>query len=145
MRFRQNSILFWEGQIFISICLIVGLVLMVFDRKCVSILLFPLVLLLAVFILQFVLQKEYIIMDETGVSCQRGKQLLWEYKWTEIASLKISNRFRNPSIDIVPNTASYSCEGNIETIEAYFQLGLTAKKAIKNYCKCPVIGMQHRK
>lgn len=131
MRFRKKEILFWEGQIVISICLIVSVLLMMFNRMYVAILLFPSVLLLAAIILHWFLDKEFIIINEIGVSCQSGKQLCWKYQWSEIAELKLGNRFRNPTIEIVLKTDCF--KHGTKFVKTYFQLGTSAKKAIKHY------------
>lgn len=138
MRFRRKGILFWEVQIVVSLCLIGSIALMVYDSMFISVLLIPSVLLVGAFVMQLISRKEYIIMNEEGIACQIGKQLRWGFQWSEIAELKIGNRFRNPSVDIVIKTDCCNNKGKIETIEAYFQLGLAAKKAIKHYCKCPI-------
>ena len=84
---------------------------------------------------QLVSEKEYIILNDSGIICQKGTRRLWEYQWSDIKELQIGRRFRNPSVEIVPIIAC--CEKTSKMGE-YFQLGVTAKKAIKSYCKCPV-------
>lgn len=138
MRFRKNGILFWEVQILILICLSGSFVLMVYDIIFVSILLIPSVIQLGAFIMLWIFMGEYITISEDGISCYNRKRFLWEYKWSEIARLQISNRFRNPSVEVV--LKPHLCRNNsqLELTHAYFQLGPTAKKALKLYCKCPI-------
>ena len=138
MRFRKNEIICFEIQIFIFICLIVSVILMLHNSSLVSILMLPSILLLGVFIVQPSVMKEYITIDENGIICKKGKNLCWEYKWSQIAELRIGKRFRNPSIEILLKSDCCDDKAKVDTTAAYFQLGLSAKKAIKNYCKCPI-------
>ena len=136
MKFRQNCLLYWEGQVVVFFCLIGWIVLMIYDKIFILILLIPSILLVGVFIIiQLLFGKEYIIINEKGITCQKGENLHWEYRWSEIAKLQIGTRFRNPSVEIVLKT---TCSDDNSKIETYFQLGLTAKKALKTYCKCPL-------
>lgn len=138
MRFRQYNINFWETQIFISICLIVGVIGMMLDSVLVPALLIPSILSLIVLITEWVMKQNYILMNEEGIFCYRGERLCWGYQWAEISELKIGKRFRHPSIDIILKPEYRFYRREFETMEAYFQLGSAAKEAIKLYCKCPV-------
>ena len=135
MRFRRRGILFLEGQIVFSVCVILSIILMIFEGKYLFPLLILSVFLLAVFELYFVFDEEYIVMNENGIACLKREKLCWAYQWSEIAELKIGNRFRNPSVDIVLNDDC--CKFNYEN-EIYFQFGPAAKRAVKNYCKSPI-------
>ena len=138
MRFRQKSILFWECQIIISVCILVSVILMACDSLLITVLLAPTLLLVGVLFLQFIVQREYIIINERGVACILKGKLRWTYSWHEISELRIGNRFRNPAIEIILKSDRKNIRSNIETIDAYFQLGHAAKKAIALYCKCPI-------
>ena len=67
MRFRQYNINFWETQIFISICLIVGVIGMMLDSVLVPVLLIPSILSLIVLITEWVMKQNYILMNEEGI------------------------------------------------------------------------------
>lgn len=137
MRFRKNGILFWETQILILICLIGSVFLMFYDKMLVLVLTGPCVLLLGVTIILLILMREYIIVNEVGITCTKGKQVIWSHQWSEIERLQIGNRFRNPSVEIV--CKSNSCSQNrIERTNEYFQFSLIAKKALQRYCRCPL-------
>ena len=135
MKFRQNGILFWEVQVAVIICLIGCVFLMVYDGIFITILLLPSACLLTMCILPLILDQVYITMDEEGISCLKGKSLHWRYKWSEIDELKIGNRFRNPSVEIVFKSDCCKAGSRIETSETYFQLGFSAKKAMRKYYK----------
>lgn len=133
MRFRRKSILFWESQIIVFICMVCGAFLIIYDNMLVPIMLIPLILLICAFGIQMILGKEYIIMNEEGIVCQRGKQMRWKCQWSEIEELKIGNRFRNPSVEIILKKHCYKDKKDVETMDMYFQLGFVAKKAIRIY------------
>lgn len=108
---------------------------MIFEGKYLFPLLILSVLLLTAFELHFIFDEEYIVMDENGITCLKRKQLCWAYQWPEIEELKIGNRFRAPSVDIVLKGDLY--KPNHEG-EPYFQFGPTAKKAVRRYCKISI-------
>ena len=141
MKFMQCGINYWETQISTFVCLVIGIIGMALDSVLMPALLFPSSLLVVVLIVERVAKQNYILMNEEGIFCHRGEKLCWGYRWTEIAELKIGNRFRFPSIDIVLKPEYRFYRKEFETTEAYFQLGTAAKKAIKLYCKCPITKM----
>lgn len=136
MKFKKNSIMFWEGISVTSVCFIMCVFLMVYDKVYLPILLFPSILLFAAFCMQMLLEKEHIIMNEEGITCRKGKQLCWSCQWIDIQELRVVTIFRNPSIEIILKEC---CFKEQKKSEMYFQLGYLAKKAIKYYCNCPII------
>lgn len=138
MRFRQQSINFWETQVSISVCLVISMIGMAINSAAIPAFLVPSLMLAAVLITEWVMKQNYILMNEEGIFCYRGERLCWGYQWAEISELKIGKRFRHPSIDIILKPEYRFYRREFETMEAYFQLGSAAKEAIKLYCKCPV-------
>ena len=124
--------MFWELQITLDFCLFVSIAFMVFDSALVNILIIPTVLVGCLIVAQFIIMRECIFIDAEGIACRKGKMLLWQFKWLEIAELRLGNRFRNSSVEIVVKTEYI--KQSTETINTYFQLGLSAKKAINEYC-----------
>lgn len=82
------------------------------------------------------LDREYITIDEWGITCKEGDQLRWSFDWAYIADLRRSSRFRLPSIEVIP----YDASGQPEPFASdrhYFQLGRAAKKALSMYYAKP--------
>lgn len=133
MRFRQNNILFWEGNFTLIVCIAASIFLMVYDVVFISALLIPSIALFITFIFHCFSPKRMITINETGIMCHMRKKLCWNYRWTDIAELKISSRYRNPSIEIILVPDMLNGNENTGESEAYFQLGLSARKAIKRF------------
>lgn len=130
MSFRKNSVLFYENVILLAalslLMIAVGLVIN-----------FPMLCLCAVppLIVALVspkLDREYITIDEWGISCKEGDQLRWSFDWAHIAELRRSSRFRLPSVEVIPYDASGQPEP-FASDRLYFQLGRAAKKALSMY------------
>lgn len=94
MSFRKNSVLFYE-----NIILLAALSLLMIAVGLVTN--FPILCLCAV-PLQIValvspkLDREYITIDEWGISCKEGDQLRWSFDWAHIAELRRSSGFASP-------------------------------------------------
>ena len=128
MSFRKNSILFYENVILLAalslLMIAVGLVTN-FPILCLCA-----VPLLIVALVSPKLDREYITIDEWGISCKEGDQLRWSFDWAHIADLRRSSRFRLPSV----------ASGQPEPFASdrhYFQLGRAAKKALSMYYAKP--------
>ena len=92
MSFRKNSVLFYENVILLAalslLMIAVGLVIN-FPMLCLCA-----VPLLIVALVSPKLDREYITIDEWGISCKEGDQLRWSFDWAHIAELQRSSRFR---------------------------------------------------
>ena len=130
MTFRQKGILFWEGQFSLLIFMITSVILMVYLRQVQPALLIVSMIVLAVFVAQFCLKKEYVTVNADGIACRKGEKLLWFYAWADMKELRIGNRFRNPSVEIIPKNDDGK---TVYERQHYFQLGFTAKKALQKY------------
>ncbi len=78
------------------------------------------------------IHNEFIVINETGITCKKSEKQLWKYEWEDISELKSSSRFLLPSVEII----SYNKHGASEQFAKpghYFQSGKTAKAAIKLY------------
>lgn len=80
----------------------------------------------------------YITIDEWGIICKTRKTMLWGFQWPEIEELRRSRRFRQPSLEIVLKEQTVMKENRKSVSGKFFQLGKTAKRALKQYCKCPI-------
>ena len=131
MSFRKDALLYYQHQ---AICIIMVIVVCCVLLPAIGLNLsllycFPFPLLM---LLNIKLNNEFITIDEYGISCQKAGIQLWVYTWDDIADLKKKSRFLMPSIEII----SHSKCGELEWFarsKHYFQLGKTAKKAIKRY------------
>lgn len=130
MTFRKDSLIFYESQIayviFAILCLII---IPIYGFELL--LLFSALFVFVAFINPR-LHNEFVTINETGISCCKAGKIIWQYEWERIAKLQKSSRFRMPSIEIAiyddfDNKDSYTLTGH------YFQLGKTAKNAIKEY------------
>lgn len=136
MKFKQNSILFWEINITMFIFAVLSIVIVIiYGKSSIGIGIFLAILFLGVAVFHSFLERKFITINENGIACQKGEKVLWQYKWAEIQKLKKSNRFRNPSVEIILKNQQ---EPYGET-DYYFQLGFKAKKAVKMYCPFKII------
>ena len=130
MTFRQNSLLFYQSEIFYIVMGILCLPLFPMLGAGLTLLyVFPFVLLMLV---NPKLNNQFITIDEFGISCHKSEIGLWAYEWDHIAELRRSDRFMLPSIEVI----TYDGSGQPEQFALhghYFQLGRTARKAIDKY------------
>lgn len=80
----------------------------------------------------------YVTINEWGIICKNRKATLWEYPWSEIEELRRSRQFRQPSLEIVLKNETVMNGDRKSVSGKFFQLGSTAKRALKQYCKCPI-------
>ena len=78
------------------------------------------------------LHREYITIDENGISCLGARDQLWAFKWEDIADLKKSTYLRFAVIEIIAYD-ELSVQKQIPFRGYYFQLGRAAHKALKKY------------
>lgn len=130
MVFRKDSILHYEIQIFSTIMVVVCLFLIpILGGELSLMCAFPFIILL---LGNCKSNREYITINETGITCQVSGKQLWAYRWEHIAELRKSSRFRMPSIEVIV----YSKNGEPEQFARpnhYFQLGKKAKDALRRY------------
>lgn len=126
MRFRKDSLLLAECEIY-TILLIVLCVTLIQTAKLCYLLIAPLFILLAIYPILF---NEFILITESGICCTKQEYNLWTFSWNEIAELRESRRFRQNSIEIIlPN----EIQDNSTRQEYYFQMSRTAKTALQKY------------
>lgn len=132
MTFRKDPFLFYESIVCFSILILLFLLAIPIVGPKIS---WPIIILYVIFIIvNPKLFNEWITIDETGIACKKSETQLWGYSWEEIAILKKSCRYNWPSIEVI----LYDKSGEEEpygTHDHYFQLGKTAKKALKQYCR----------
>lgn len=132
MRFRKDSLLFYESETAYIVISIFGLIL-------IPMLGFGYFLVATSFFILLIfvnpkLYQEYITIDETGISCHKAGAPLWLYEWDSIAELRRSCRYLWPSIEII--THQQLTEPTlIGGCGHYFQLCKAAKEAIEKYYK----------
>ena len=137
MRFKQKGILFWECQLGVTATLVICIALIFFDRSLFPVFSVLSVLLVLCLFLQPLHTKNVITINETGIICQEASFVIWEYNWEEIRELQVAHQFRNPCVKII--LKSNSCQNGEENTRAWFQLGYSAKKAINQFCQCPIV------
>ena len=132
MVFRKESLMFYQSELFYSLatllCLALAPILGWYTLFYIS----PFLILIFV---NPKLHNEFITINEAGISCQRSGKQLWAYDWDHIAELRRSSRFLMPSIEVIV----YDKHGQPEQFagpDKYFQLGRTAKEAMKRYRRC---------
>lgn len=132
MSFRKNSLMFFENQLLLVLFTLLSVFLIPFLGA-----LLPISLALVFSVLIIVntrIQNEYITINDIGIMCHKAGNLQWEYKWTDIASLQLSSRFRMPSIEILVYSTKTSAQAQLSG--DYFQLCRVAKDALREYY-CP--------
>lgn len=129
MKFRKNSLIFYESQIAYVIFAILCLIMIPVYGFEIPLLFC--VLFLILFFINPRLHNEIVIINETGITCYKADKQIWRYEWESIAKLEKSSRFRMSSLEIVlyDGADSYIRTGH------YFQVGKTAKNAINQYGK----------
>ena len=124
MKFRKDSILLAECEIYTLLLGVLCISLIEIFSWCFWLVL---VLLILMVIYPFVL-NEYILISEKGICCMKRTDTLWAFSWEEISELRKSRRFRQNSVEIIPLNER-KCN-----LQAYsFQLGPTAKAALQKY------------
>ena len=78
------------------------------------------------------LYNEFITINETGISCQKSGKELWAYTWDRVAELKRSSRFLMPSMEVIAYN-KYGESEHYAQANHYFQLGKTAREAVRRY------------
>ena len=131
MTFRKNSLQLYEWEVAHIVlglmtmvgCFLVGWTMMLFFiPSIVQIFVGPL------------LFNEFITIDEHGIICKRSGNIIWSYKWNDIAELKRSYRYRRLAIEIILIDSKDETE-TPQFLGHYFLLNSTAKKAIEQYHK----------
>lgn len=80
------------------------------------------------------LHDSWIILNESGIACRKVGKEVWSHEWHNIATLKRSNRFRLPSVEVI----LYDVKGEQAPFalpDHYFQLSKKAKQAMEQYYK----------
>jgi len=130
MIFRKDSLLFYQSEIIYIIISVLCLTIIPILGLGLSLMyMFPFVVLI---LINPKLYNEYITMNATGISCQKSGKQLWAYEWDSIVELKRSSRYLLPSVEIIVYDKNGKPEQFART-NHYFQLGRTAKEAIKRY------------
>ena len=75
--------------------------------------------------------KEYILINEKGISCYTEKETIWTCEWSAISRLKKFTYLGSPAVSIW----SYCKDGKTEEHLDHFQLCKEAKKALALYGK----------
>ena len=130
MSFRRDALRFSES-IILSISLIILCLVIIPYQGLQGFLLgvVPTIFFNSIFLTSY---KEYVTIDEAGISCMRSGKVMWQYEWTSIAELRKGSLFLRPAVFII----LYDKSGKPEQFpihDHYFQLGKQAKEALKIY------------
>lgn len=139
MRFLQKGVIFWQTQVTMLLCLITCMCIILYNNELLSVLFLPAIAFLCSMILQCMINKETVSIDETGISCWKSDTLLWSHGWQDIKQLEIISLYHSPAIAIILYGDCSVNQHIPKTVEYYYQLGYTAKKATNMYCKCPIV------
>ena len=129
MSFRKDSLMFFENQLLLMLFALLSISLIPFLGT-----LLPVSLSLVFSVLIIVntrIQNEYVTINDIGIMCHKAGNLQWEYKWSDIADLQRSSRFRMPSIEILVYSTKASEKAQLSG--DYFQLCRKAKDALRKY------------
>lgn len=128
MCFRMDDILFLETKIILSFLLIISSLFMCIDF---GIFIFVFVSISLILYIHAKTPRKYIFINEIGIACYFKDECIWQHNWDEILELRIGNRYRHKSIEILLKLSN-----NDETPKYsyhYFQYGKSAKKALEIY------------
>lgn len=139
MTFRKSALAYMEMKIFAAgMTLAVALCLyFVFASGELIFLFLPIMGMCIVLFLVCCLKhefNEYITITETGILCRDKKDVLWEYKWCEIAELRKCPVDRNIGVVLI----LYDKDGEPEQFPRnghFFQLCRPARRILKEYGK----------
>ena len=132
MTFRKDSLLFYQSEFFyVVMAMLCFLLIPILGIEISLLYMFPFIILILV---NFILQNEFITIDDTGILCQKSGKIIWLYEWDSIAELKRSTRYLMPSIEVIIYDKCGKPE-HFSLTNQYFQLGRIAKKAIKQFYK----------
>ena len=132
MTFRKNALLLIDCRITCAVFIVLSLITTLLTGLEIALMCLPFVVLLE--LMSRGVCNEYITINEDGIMCRKKGELLWCYKWDNIAMLKKSNRFRQPSIEIITNDKMQNTKIRSPK-EPYFQLSKQAKNAIQQFYK----------
>ena len=141
MEFRKDEILFWEEQVLYYFGLVGCVAILWNDFTLWPIFVPILVVVIGLLISGFWGHDEWIMINSQGISCRKGKHILWECEWAKIQDLQIGRRYRNPSIEIILYATNDEPK-RAGTQQLYFQLSFRAKKAVKAYYGKPLSRMK---
>jgi len=139
MKFCRDELDVFETYIGVVVTLIVFLFFLLGLKPSEPLLLISLMsTILLTAIICYNWHKPQIEITTETITCRKKQKILWKYKWDEIKALRIGNRFRHPSIEFEFATSDRNEQRLIEEVDPYFQYGRSAKKALKQYCPCPI-------
>ena len=76
-----------------------------------------------------------ITMDDQGVRCTERDKLLWDLRWSQITEVRKTPRYRSRAVQLIPTIEP---KQDLHTPQSQlflgFQLGKSAKIALKTYC-----------
>ena len=130
MRFRKHCSLLAECEVY-TFLLTVLCVAMIEIYSWYVMIISIMLILMAIYPILF---NEYILISEGGICCTKQQKIQWSFSWEEISELRKSRRFRQNSIDIIISNA---LDSKYNFQEYYFQLGPTARAALRKYYNSP--------
>lgn len=130
MKFRKHCSLFAECEIYTFLLTVLCISIIEIHSWYVVIIGIPL-LLMAIYPILF---NEYILISENGICCTKRGKTQWSFSWEEISELRKSRRFHQSSVDII---VSHPLDSKNHFQKYYFQLGPTARAALRKYCNIP--------
>lgn len=140
MTFRRNYRTRIEGRIIVAVMILMCLGLLLFSlyKGEAEILLFLILMSIAsilTIIIGYSCFNDYITIDENGISCKRKSELIWSFKWDEIAQIKKCNVNRHRGVALITYNKRGEPECSFENGGHDFELCKKAKQALQNYGK----------
>lgn len=130
MKFRKHCSLLAECEIY-TFLLTVLCISLIEIHSWYVVIIGIMLMLMAIYPILF---NEYILISESGICCTKHRKIQWSFSWEDIIELRKSRRFRQNSIDII---ISNTLDSKYSFQEYYFQLGPTARAALRKYHNSP--------
>lgn len=130
MKFRKHCSLLAECEIY-TFLLTVLCISMIEIYSWYVVIISIMLMLMAIYPILF---NEYILISESGICCTKSRKIQWSFSWEDIIELRKSRRFRQNSIDII---VSNTLDSKYNFQAYYFQLGPTARTALRKYYNSP--------
>lgn len=132
MKFRKNANSFKERVILSGMMLVIVFVLPA-AHGSIGLAVAAALLMGAAMVMGILADKEYISMDEQGIVCSRGEQVLWQFAWDEIAELRHGRKNRRAVVEIVLKDGVLHPLSGISIHALCFEFCGAAKKAMDAY------------
>ena len=143
MRFMKRKTFFWEifiGLTFMDAVCLIMIILCLPDPSVLIIILVGIMSIVTQVLFLVAEKKNVIVIDEIGITCLHRHKTLWTFAWEQISELYIGSKYRHRTIYVFPKEPpKIDLHTPSNDPDYTFELCGKAKKALKQYCRCPIV------